>query len=123
MICETLRYLYSGDQYITIEIDDEMKIEANFIVIGLDGAIKQANIEGVIETLPIWRSMLLQPGNRGSLLIPGPLRTLRDRLPSHGSSLSKASLCQGRPSDWKCQSPLRYTLTAKTNSVEGAWHT
>jgi len=59
MIYEAPRYLYSGDQYLTIEIGDEMSLEANFKVIGLDGAIKQANIEGVIETLPGWRSMLL----------------------------------------------------------------
>jgi KipI family sensor histidine kinase inhibitor len=59
MIYETARYLYSGDQYLTIEIGDEMTLEANFKVIGLDGAIKQAGTKGFIETFPGWRSLLL----------------------------------------------------------------
>jgi len=59
MIYESPRFLYSGDQYLTIEIGDEMTLKANFRVIGLDKAIKEAAIRGVIETLPGWRSMLL----------------------------------------------------------------
>ena len=59
MIYESPRYLFSGDQYLTIEIGDEMTLEANFRVIGLDGAIKQARIKGFIETFPGWRSLLL----------------------------------------------------------------
>jgi len=59
MIYGSIRYLYSGDQFLTIEIGDEMSLQANFKVIGIDRAIKQADITGVIETLPGWRSMLL----------------------------------------------------------------
>jgi KipI family sensor histidine kinase inhibitor len=59
MIYESIRYLHSGDQFLTIEIGDEMSLRANFKVIGIDKAIKQARITGVIETLPGWRSMLL----------------------------------------------------------------
>jgi KipI family sensor histidine kinase inhibitor len=59
MIYESPRFLNSGDQYLTIEIGDEMTLNANFKVIGLDQAIKEAKINGVIETLPGWRSMLL----------------------------------------------------------------
>ena len=59
MIYETPRYLYSGDQYLTLEIGDEMTLEANFKVIAFDRAIKQAGIESVIETFPGWRSMLV----------------------------------------------------------------
>ena len=59
MIYESIRYLYSGDQFLTIEIGDEMSLRANFRVIGIDKAIKEARIDGVIETLPGWRSMLL----------------------------------------------------------------
>jgi urea carboxylase len=59
MIYESIRYLYSGDQFLTIEIADEMSLKANFKVIGLDRAIKQAGIKGVVETLPGWRSLLL----------------------------------------------------------------
>jgi KipI family sensor histidine kinase inhibitor len=59
MIYETPRYLYSGDQYLTVEIGDEMTLEANFKVIGLDRAIKEAGIKGFVETFPGWRSLLL----------------------------------------------------------------
>jgi len=59
MIYESPRYLFSGDQYLTLEIGDEMTLEANFKVIGLDSAIKQARIKGLIETFPGWRSLLL----------------------------------------------------------------
>ena len=59
MIYESPHYLYSGDQYLTIEIGDEMTLEANFKVIGLDLAIKEARIKGFIETFPGWRSLLL----------------------------------------------------------------
>jgi KipI family sensor histidine kinase inhibitor len=63
MIYEAPRYLYSGDQYLTIEIGDEMTLRANFRVIGLDTAIKKARIKGCIETFPGWRSLLLSYDN------------------------------------------------------------
>ncbi len=59
MIYETPRYLYSGDQYLTVEIGDEMTLQANFLVIGLDRAINNAEIKGLIETFPGWRSVLV----------------------------------------------------------------
>ena len=59
MIYESPRYLYSGDQYLTIEIGDEMTLKANFKVIGLDLAIKEARIKGFIENFPGWRSLLI----------------------------------------------------------------
>jgi KipI family sensor histidine kinase inhibitor len=59
MIYETPRYLYSGDQYLTVEIGDEMTLRANFRVIGLDRAIHEAGIKGLIETFPGWRSVLV----------------------------------------------------------------
>lgn len=59
MIYQTPRYLYSGDQYLTVEIGDEMTLKANFKVIGLDRAIKEAGIKGFVETFPGWRSLLL----------------------------------------------------------------
>jgi len=59
MIYESPRYLFSGDQYLTVEIGDEMTLQANVKVIGLDLAVKQARITGVVETFPGWRSLLL----------------------------------------------------------------
>ena len=59
MIFDRPRYLYSGDQYLTVEIGDEMTLKANFMVIGLDRAVKQAGIGGLIETFPGWRSLMI----------------------------------------------------------------
>jgi KipI family sensor histidine kinase inhibitor len=59
LIYNSPRYLYSGDQYLTIEIGDEMTLKANFKVIGLDLAIKEARIKGFIENFPGWRSLLI----------------------------------------------------------------
>ena len=59
MIYETPRYLYSGDQYLTVEIGDEMTLRANFMVIGLDRAMNKAGIKGLVETFPGWRSVLV----------------------------------------------------------------
>jgi len=59
MIYENPRFLNSGDQFLTIEIGDEMSLKANFRVIAIDRAIKEASIKGLIETLPGWRSMMI----------------------------------------------------------------
>jgi|OpeIllAssembly_1097287.scaffolds.fasta_scaffold54092_2 KipI family sensor histidine kinase inhibitor len=59
MIYDYPRFLNSGDQYITIEIGDEMSLKANFKVIAIDRAIKEACIKGVVESLPGWRSLML----------------------------------------------------------------
>ncbi len=83
MIYEHPRYLYSGDQYLTIEIGDEMTLKANFKVIALDQVIKAARINGFIETFPGWRSLLLSYDNlviRTSDLI-NELKTLLEKIP------------------------------------------
>ena len=59
MIYPQARYLSSGDQYLTVEIGDDMTLESNFKVLGLDLAIKAAGIPGLVETLPGWRSILV----------------------------------------------------------------
>ena len=59
MIYESPRYLNSGDQFLTVEIGDEMTVKANFKVIALDRAINQAGVEAIIETFPGWRSLLV----------------------------------------------------------------
>jgi KipI family sensor histidine kinase inhibitor len=83
MIYEHPRYLYSGDQYLTIEIGDEMTLKANFKVIALDQAIKAARINGFIETFPGWRSLLISYDNlviHTSDLI-NELKTLLEKVP------------------------------------------
>lgn len=59
MIYERARFLNSGDQFLTVEIGDEMSLKGNFRVIAIDRAIKDACIKGLIETLPGWRSMMI----------------------------------------------------------------
>jgi urea carboxylase len=83
MIYESPRYLYSGDQYLTIEIGDEMTLRANFKIIALDMAVKEAGIKGFIETFPGWRSLLLSYDNlviRTADLI-SELKTALDEIP------------------------------------------
>lgn len=58
MIYDEPRFLYSGDEYLTIEIGDEMTLEANFMVVALNRAIHQAGIKACRETFPGWRSLL-----------------------------------------------------------------
>ncbi len=83
MIYDSPRYLSSGDQYLTVEIGDEMTLRANFKVIGLDLAIKQAQIKGFIETFPGWRSLLLHYDSmligRGDLV--AELSRIAERIP------------------------------------------
>ncbi len=59
MIFEEPRFLYSGDEYLTIELGDEMTLKANFKVIALNQAICAADLGGFRETFPGWRSLLL----------------------------------------------------------------
>jgi KipI family sensor histidine kinase inhibitor len=59
MIYERARFLNSGDQFLTVEIGDEMSLKANFRVIAIDKAVKRACVKGLIETLPGWRSIMI----------------------------------------------------------------
>lgn len=59
MIYPEPRFLFSGDEYLTIELGDEMTLKANFLVIALNEAIGQADLIGFRETFPGWRSVLL----------------------------------------------------------------
>lgn len=63
MIYPETRYLVAGDQWLTIEIGDEISLELNFKVIALDNAVKEAKIPGLIETLPTYRSLLVHFDN------------------------------------------------------------
>jgi KipI family sensor histidine kinase inhibitor len=83
MIYNSPRYLYSGDQYLTIEIGDEMTLEANFKVIGLDLTIKEARIKGFIETFPGWRSLLIHYDSTmiGTKDLISELKKIVERIP------------------------------------------
>ena len=60
MIYNTLRILPFGDAALLAEFADEISIAANNRVRALDAAITQAGIPGIIETIPAYRSLLIE---------------------------------------------------------------
>ncbi len=53
-------YRYAGDRFILLEYGDMvLDLRTNFRIFGLNDAIKKARIDGVIETVPALRSMLI----------------------------------------------------------------
>ena len=59
-IYEYARYLPFGDSALVIEFGDEISLEANQKVIALNQAVSKANIVGVEETVPTYRSLLIR---------------------------------------------------------------
>ncbi|MGB9740711.1 MAG: 5-oxoprolinase subunit B family protein, partial [Candidatus Bathyarchaeales archaeon] len=59
-IYESARYLPFGDSALVIEFGDEISLEANQKVIALNKAVLKANIIGVEETVPTYRSLLIR---------------------------------------------------------------
>ncbi|MGQ9641984.1 MAG: 5-oxoprolinase subunit PxpB [Candidatus Bathycorpusculaceae bacterium] len=57
---ETARYLPFGDSALVVEFGDTMSLEINRRVLALDKAITGANVEGVEETVPTYRSLLIR---------------------------------------------------------------
>jgi urea carboxylase len=57
MIYDQPRFYLGGDRYIEVELGDEMSFELNFRVHGLAAAIRQANINGIVELIPEMASM------------------------------------------------------------------
>ncbi len=53
------RILPSGDAAITVEFSRVISAEANSRVLGLDRALARAAIEGIVETVPTYRSLLV----------------------------------------------------------------
>lgn len=54
------RFLPAGDAGIVIEFGDAIDPSINALVLGLDVAINAAQIPGIIETVPTYRSLLIQ---------------------------------------------------------------
>src|SRR6266496_1120424 len=54
-------YRYAGDRFLLLEYGEMvLDLTMNFRIFGLNEAIKRADIDGVIETVPALRSMLIQ---------------------------------------------------------------
>ncbi|MGQ9530081.1 MAG: 5-oxoprolinase subunit PxpB [Candidatus Bathycorpusculaceae bacterium] len=57
---ESARYMPFGDSALLVEFGEEISLEANQKVIALNEAISKANIIGVEETVPTYRSLLIR---------------------------------------------------------------
>ncbi len=54
------RYLLLGDSALTVEFGDEISPEINSRVTAMDHAIRKARIDGVEETVPTYRSLMVR---------------------------------------------------------------
>lgn len=59
MIYEEPHHLLSGDRYLLIEFGNEMNIDLNFKALGLTEEIRKNKVQGVIETVPSFASILV----------------------------------------------------------------
>jgi allophanate hydrolase subunit 1 len=81
----TVVYRYAGDRFVLLEYGDMvLDLTTNFRIFGLNDALKKAKLDGLIETVPALRSMLIQ---YDSLRLPtrrlvDTLKTLEDTIPS-----------------------------------------
>ncbi|GAB2758996.1 allophanate hydrolase subunit 1 [Salinifilum aidingensis] len=46
------RYTYGGDEFVSVELDQEMSLEANFKAMAITGALREQNIDGLIDICP-----------------------------------------------------------------------
>ncbi len=54
------RFLPCGDTAVTVEFGSEISPAFNALALGLDAALRDAHLPGVIETVPTYRSVLVQ---------------------------------------------------------------
>ena len=54
------RYSFGGDEYLFIEIDEEMSLEANFKVMAVTRVLKERNLPGITEICPANTSYLVR---------------------------------------------------------------
>ena len=48
----TVRYSFGGDEYIFVELAEEMSLEANFRAMAITSTLRERNIDGVVEICP-----------------------------------------------------------------------
>jgi len=108
------RYLPAGESALVVEFDDTIDPKIHDRVLALDAAVQQANWEGVTETVPTYRSLMIHFDPRrlttealvealgGLDYTPGPPRTRRQlwRIPAcydppHGEDLAEVAALLG----------------------------
>ena len=59
MVSKDVLYLPSGDTALTVQFGTTISIALNNLVLGLRALVHDADINGVIATLPTYRSLLI----------------------------------------------------------------
>jgi len=54
-----VRYLVSGDCAVCVEFGNEIKPEINTKIRAFKIAVERAGVEGIVETIPTYRSLLV----------------------------------------------------------------
>ncbi|WP_236538035.1 5-oxoprolinase subunit B family protein [Spiractinospora alimapuensis] len=54
------RYDYGGDEFIFVELDEAMSLEANFKAMAITSALREENVDGVIDICPSNASYLIR---------------------------------------------------------------
>jgi len=87
------RFLACGDTAVTVEFGREISPELNALALGLDAALREAPVPGIVETVPTYRSLLVQfdPLTTTPEEIEAPIRALLATLESR----------TGKPRRWK----------------------
>lgn len=54
------RYDYGGDEFIFVELDEAMSLEANFKAMAITSALREENVDGIIDICPSNASYLIR---------------------------------------------------------------
>ena len=78
MIYPQPRFLPCGDLAVSVELADEISLEANARVLALEYLIRQRRVAGITETLPTYRALLVyyEPAEIGFDALTATLRAL-----------------------------------------------
>jgi inhibitor of KinA len=91
------RLLPAGDGAVSVELADDISREANARALTLERLLLEARLRGLVDTVPTFRSLLVQ---YDPLVLPWA--TLRDRLLELGPRLANASPPPGRRVELPC---------------------
>jgi KipI family sensor histidine kinase inhibitor len=82
------RFLACGDSAVTVEFGREISPALNALALGLDAALRDSPIPGIIETVPTYRSLLVQfdPLTTSPEEIEAPIRALLATLESRAAT-------------------------------------
>src|SRR5207245_9954966 len=78
-------YRYAGDRFILVEYGEMvLDLTTNFRIFGLNDALKKAGLDGLIDTVPALRSMLLHDDSRRlpTRELVATLKKLEETVPS-----------------------------------------